>query len=174
MAFRVDKTNIPTASEIANQLVNCYFNDCYCFSNKKQARSTLQIWIEHMAKTPSWVIAMMKTRNKIAAMIGLKHLGELNGLDFDKQIDEYTVGDKVGIFTLLYLTENEIILGDCDKHLDVKVSVFKATDDSRLVSISTVVHVHNFLGKLYMLFVTPMHKIIVPASIKRAETYNAP
>jgi hypothetical protein len=173
MTFKVAKTKVASASEIANQLVGSYYYDCYCFANKQQARNALQIWIDHMAKTPSWVNAMMNTRNKIAAMIGLKNLGELNGLDFDKQTNEYTVGDKVGIFTLLYLTESEIILGDCDKHLNVKVSVFKAADDSRLVSISTVVHVHNFLGKLYMLFVTPMHKLIVPASIKRAETYNA-
>jgi hypothetical protein len=111
----------------------------------------------------------MASRNKIVSMLGLKSVGHLGDIDLNKSINDYQVGDRVGIFTLLFLSDNEVILGDSDKHLDVSVSVYTQADKTHLVSISTVVHVHNFLGKLYMLFVEPMHKLIVPSSIKRAE-----
>jgi 3-polyprenyl-4-hydroxybenzoate decarboxylase len=35
-----------------------------------------------------------------------------------------------------------------------------------IVHVTTVVHVNNALGKLYMFFVAPLHKIIVPCSLK--------
>jgi hypothetical protein len=43
-------------------------------------------------------------------------------VETDKKLSDYKVGDDVGIFTLLSVSQNEIILGDRDKHLDVKVS----------------------------------------------------
>jgi len=98
---------------------------------------------------PKWVNFLMARRNKIVSVMGLKNIGHLGDIDSKKPLDEYRVGDCVGIFTLLFLSDNEIILADSDKHLDVKVSVFKESSESKLISMSTVVHVHNFSGKLY-------------------------
>ena len=111
----------------------------------------------------------MTTRNKVVSLLGLKDLGKLAEKINEKSADEYQVGDRIGIFTLLFISDNEVILADSDKHLDVKLSVHKADNSSDVVTISTVVHVHNLLGKAYMLFVEPMHKLIVPATIKKAE-----
>ncbi|HEY0587344.1 MAG TPA: DUF2867 domain-containing protein, partial [Pseudoduganella sp.] len=82
-----------------------------------------------------------------------------------KPASEYRVGDRAGIFSLLYLSEDEVLLGDSDKHLDVVLSVCKLPQG--VVSVSTIVHVHNWLGRLYMLPVTPLHKIIVKTMLKR-------
>lgn len=173
MTFSLEKSTIPKNSTISKNLSGSYFFDCYSFHSTKQTRKALQIWLDHAAKTPCWVNFLMACRNKIASAIGLKNIGHLGDFDIKKTIDEYSVGDRIGIFTLLFLSDNEIILGDSDKHLDVEVSVYKENSESRLISISTVVHVHNFLGKLYMLFVKPMHKLIVPSSIIRAESIKA-
>ncbi|WP_419723785.1 DUF2867 domain-containing protein [Vibrio sinaloensis] len=35
--------------------------------------------------------------------------------------------------------------------------------------VTTVVHIKNWLGRVYMLPVAPMHKIIVPSSLKALE-----
>ena len=35
------------------------------------------------------------------------------------------------------------------------------------VAMSTVVHVHNALGRIYMLGVTPAHRVIAPAVVAR-------
>lgn len=171
--FPVNKTNVPIGSEIYKNLKGSYYSDSYQFCSSNKQRVALQVWLEHANCTPAWVNVLMASRNKIVSMLGLKNIGLLGDLDANKSINAYRVGDRVGIFTLLFLSDNEVILGDSDKHLDVKVSVHTQKDNADLVSISTVVHVHNFLGKLYMLFVKPMHKLIVPASIKRAEGSNA-
>ncbi|MEH6534724.1 MAG: DUF2867 domain-containing protein, partial [Photobacterium frigidiphilum] len=102
--------------------------------------------------------------------LGLKNLGHLGAVVTAKPAGEYQIGDRVGIFTLLSISDNEVILGDADKHLDVKVSVYKESKEGNLIAISTVVHVHNLLGKVYMSIVTPVHKLIVPSSITRAES----
>nr|WP_087016987.1 DUF2867 domain-containing protein [Thaumasiovibrio subtropicus] len=51
--------------------------------------------------------------------------------------------------------------------LNVQVSfLIEPLGDTTVVHASTSVHVNNDLGKIYMLFVEPMHKIIVPRSLK--------
>jgi hypothetical protein len=171
--FPVSKVSVPINSEIFKTLNGSYYSDSYSFCSNKEDRVALQVWLDHASKIPAWVDFLMASRNKIVSILGLKNIGHLGDLDASKLINEYQVGDRVGIFTLLFLSDNEIILGDSDKHLDVKISVYTQKDKPHLVSISAVVHIHNFLGKLYMFFVEPMHKLIVPASIKRAEGSDA-
>jgi len=170
MAFSVEKSSIPQASTISKELTGSYYSDCYSFHTRQPSRKALRVWLDHAAKMPKWINFLMALRNKIVSLMGLKNLGHLGDIDSKKPLDEYRIGDRVGIFTLLFLSDNEIILGESDKHLDVKVSVFKERCEGELISMSTVVHVHNFSGKLYMLFVKPMHKLIVPSSIIRAES----
>ena len=158
MAFPVKKICVPINSEIFKTLNGSYYSDSYSFCSRKENRVALQVWLDHASQIPAWVNFLMASRNKIVSMFGLKNIGHLGDLDVNKSIYEYQVGDRVGIFTLLYLSDSEIILGDSDKHLDVKLSVYTQREKTHLVSISTVVHVHNFLGKLYMLFVEPMYR----------------
>ncbi|MGB0867376.1 MAG: DUF2867 domain-containing protein, partial [Granulosicoccaceae bacterium] len=85
----------------------------------------------------------------------------------NRPIDEYQVGDRVGIFSIHSISEKEVILEDKDKHLHAKVSVLvQPYGEQALVQASTVVHTNNTLGKVYMFFVTPVHKLIVPASLR--------
>ena len=60
-------------------------------------------------------------------------------------------------------------LGDSDKHLDVVLSVHRAPlgGDAVTITVTTVVHVKNWLGHMYMLPVRPMHRLITPAVLSR-------
>ena len=110
----------------------------------------------------------MTLRNKIVARLGLKDMGPLRGIDPRKPSGAYRIGDQAGIFKILELHEREVILGETDKHLDVMISVTKQDmPGCTVASVSTVVHVHNVMGRLYMLFVTPAHRIIAPATVSR-------
>ena len=169
MKKQITLCDVPTNSQLSTVLKDAYFYDAHQFSTRFSNKSALEIWLAHANATPAWINALMTTRNKVASLLGLKDLGKLADKINEKSADTYQVGDRVGIFTLLFLSDNEVILADSDKHLDVKLSVYKAGNHSDDVTISTVVHVHNFLGKAYMLFVEPMHKLIVPATIKKAE-----
>ena len=168
MHARISKGNIPKDSQIAKQQNGAYFSDAYHFETSYPERVSLEVWLAHMTTIPTWINFLMASRNKIVSLLGLKNLGHLGAIDKKKAIADYQKGDAVGIFTLNFITDNEIILTDVDKHLTVNVSVYKTHKDNRFITISTVVHVHNFLGKIYMLLVKPLHKLIVPSTIKRA------
>jgi hypothetical protein len=67
-------------------------------------------------------------------------------------------------------TDNEIVIGENDKHLDFRVSLLfdenKNHFDEKSLTISTTVKFHNWLGVLYFLPVRPFHKLIVPAMLQ--------
>ncbi|MOA52080.1 hypothetical protein D3C78_1753160 [compost metagenome] len=76
----------------------------------------------------------------------------------------------MGIFTLVCNTPEEVLLVDRDKHLDVYISLLcqaVTADSPRTVVLSTVVHPHNLLGRLYMLPVAPFHRFIAPIALGR-------
>ena len=111
----------------------------------------------------------MRLRNRIVStFFGLKDLGPMDAVRADRPLAEYRVGDRVGIFTLLHLSDDEVVLGDFDKHLRARVSVCRTRlDGGAAFAVSTVVHVNNLLGRAYLFFVVPVHRRIVPAVMAR-------
>ena len=169
MSAAVRAAQVPPGSEIERQLPGAYFHDSYqaLLPARAVGSSALALSLQTFLKTPVWIDFLMRLRNRVVGLVGLKNLGSFNHLDPGKPASAYRVGDRVGIFSLRYLTDMEVILADSDKHLDVQVSVCKLMrDEAALVNISTVVHVHNRLGKLYMFFVAPAHKMIAPATLR--------
>jgi hypothetical protein len=160
---------VPGSSDISKQLQGADYFDSYEIALEHAGRSALEIYLGVISKTPAWVNFLMAARNRVVRFVGLKNLGHLGDLQRTKAARDYRIGDRVGIFTLLSNTDNEIIMGDSDKHLDVKVSICKlAQGGKESVASTTVVHIHNLLGRVYMLFVIPFHKLIVPAVLVRA------
>jgi hypothetical protein len=163
---------VPVPSDISRHLPGADFFDSYEISLEHSGRSALEIYLGVIRKTPAWVNFLMATRNRVVLLFGLKNLGHLGDLSKNKAASDYRIGDRVGIFSLLSMTENEIILGDSDKHLDVKLSICKLVRENReTVATTTVVHIHNLLGRIYMSFVIPFHRLIAPAVLARAVDY---
>jgi hypothetical protein len=159
---------VPISSDIAKQLQEADFFDSYAMPLEHAGRSALEIYLGVISKTPAWINFLMAARNRVVMLFGLKNLGHLGAINEGKPASDYCIGDRIGIFTLLSNTDNEVIMGDADKHLEVKLSVCKlAQGGKESVATTTVVHIHNLLGRVYMLFVVPFHKLIVPAVLAR-------
>jgi hypothetical protein len=174
MKSSVNVIEVPNNSEISRYIPGAYFYDSYELPIESASSSALEIYLGVVAKTPQWVNTLMTIRNRAVTLVGLKNLGHLSDIKSSKSASDYKVGDRIGIFSLLFLSENEIILGDSDKHLEARVSVCKLAEGTRnSIAVSTVVHVHNMLGRVYLFFVVPVHRIIVPAMLRRA-TSSAP
>jgi hypothetical protein len=166
----VKMVSVPLNSQISQHLIDANFFDAFQFSLAPSQRSALAIYLDVISKTPSWISFLMALRNRAAPMFGIKNLGALTDICGCKRAEDYRVGDRVGIFTIHSMTPDEVILIDADKHLEAKVSVCKSSDEPHnLVTVSTVVHVHNLLGHLYMFFVVPFHKRIVPSVLHESE-----
>jgi len=159
---------IPKEAQIYQYVEEAYFSDCFSSSIDGESKTAMDVALDLNKATPKWVDYLMALRNKVVSRIGLKDLGVLSNISKEKAANDYQVGDQVGIFTLHHKAVNEVILEDDDKHLNVKVSLYLEPKDGVVkVSISTVVHVYNRLGRFYMFFVGPVHKIIVPAVIAK-------
>ena len=161
---------VPPASEINARLPGAYFHDCYVISVPYSTHTALSYFLTALEKTPAWVNSLMGLRNKIVRLVGLKDLGGLGQLSPSKPASAYAPGDRVGIFTLISNSPDEALLGDRDKHLDVVLSIYKhplGQGDVQSISVTTVVHIHNLLGRIYMLPVTPLHRLIAPAMLTR-------
>ncbi len=117
---------------------------------------------------PVWGKKMFAFRNKIVGLFGLK-----TGAEKEKKQPgndaQYEVGERIGLFKVFDKTNNEIILGEDDRHLDFRVSLLfdkNEDEEENSLTISTTVKFHNWLGVLYFLPVRPFHKLIVPAMLK--------
>jgi Protein of unknown function (DUF2867) len=161
----VIESKVPPQSLIHSTLPSAYFYDAYSVASPNSEHSALQIWLDALPKMPIWIDRAMQLRNFIVSKVGLRDAGKLSNVGDKKPINDYKVGDQVGVFTLRSFSPDEVVMGDNDKHLDVQISLCKVAGNQ--VVVSTVVHVHNWMGRIYMFFVTPMHRVIVPKFLSK-------
>ena len=155
--------DMPSGSRIAQALPNNNFADCYRFDDLWPNKNALETYLALVTRTPGWMNTLMAMRNQAVRLVGLKHLGNLSTAVNHKPASDYKVGDRVGIFSIKHLQDHQVVLFDDDKHLLVQLSVVKHVVDCKpVVSLGTVVHTHNRLGRFYMAIVGPVHGFIVP------------
>ena len=170
MPLKPQPIAVPPASALHAQTGDADFHDAYRLPLDPGERPMLAVCRDVLFRAPAWVEALMALRNRLVRWVGLKDLGRFSAIDPARPLDSYRVGDRLGIFTIVSLADDEVVLGDNDRHLNVQVAVCRLHEPAgaRAVAVSTVVHVHNALGRLYMLFVGPAHKLIAPAVLSRA------
>ena len=119
------------------------------------------------AQQPRWVGRLMGVRDLLVAGFGLKTATQLQ--------DPAVAGHhpRVGIFRIHETRPHEIVLGEDDRHLDFRLSVLlepvpAAGGAAAQVVLSSVVHCHNRLGRLYILLIAPFHRAVVQATLRRA------
>lgn len=112
-----------------------------------------------------WVDLLIRIRNSLVRLFGLK---TGNKKDFTESIN-YPIGAKVGgYFTVIYRSENEIVMGENDKHLNFRVAVMKKKSEQDCsIYVTTIVKFNNIWGRIYFLPVKPFHQIIVKSLLRR-------
>ena len=123
-----------------------------------------------MANEPRWIAALMRIRDALVGGFGLKTAGQLR-----------TPGSlaRIGIFRVYESTAREVVMGEDDRHLDFRASVLyrsaeAASTTPPSVIFSTVVRCHNVAGRLYLLVISPFHRLIVQAFLRRAAEVGWP
>ncbi|MGB1040741.1 MAG: DUF2867 domain-containing protein [Flavobacteriales bacterium] len=159
---QISKSNIPDDSVINKFISEIDYQDCYSFSTLNNSKSIQELYIAIFSSAPKWVEGLMRFRNWIVKFFGLK-------TEMKKAPDsEFEVGDKVGIFKIFDIQENEIIAGEDDKHLNFRVSIYRKIEETSTISIATLVHYNNGFGRFYMSIVKPFHRLVVKSLIKKA------
>jgi hypothetical protein len=123
---------------------------------------------------PAWFSLLMRIRDEIMAIFGVKRSTEIQAAAEEKGVDT------VGVFPVRSRTKDEIIVGENDSHLDFQTSVLirrehrndelkHAQNDSKgeELVVTTVVHCHGLFGKIYIMIIRTFHVMIVKYSLAR-------
>jgi Protein of unknown function (DUF2867) len=76
--------------------------------------------------------------------------------------------DHIAFFSVLNEQADEIVLGAHDRHFDFRLSLIRnASDNGEQLVMTTVVQVHNLLGRVYIQAIRPFHHLVVKRTMLR-------
>jgi Protein of unknown function (DUF2867) len=142
-------------------LPGAQFGDAYQTTVKGQSLDPLEAARRAVYGAPNWINILLRVRTILVKPFGLKP-GE------SPLRDKATVSN-IGIFPILDQQPQRLTLGLNDKHLDFRllIDVRELGGGTQAVTASTLVKTHNALGRVYLAFVKPFHRIIVPAMLAK-------
>ncbi len=164
---------LPPQSAVANLYKSVNLADAFSIQLPPSASSDPDVLARFFfSHQPVWIRVLTKIRDAIVAGFGLKTSGQLASGAGDAK------GRRISFFRVYSTSETEIVLGEDDKHLDFRVSLLcsrrVAPQTGHTLTLSTVVHCHNLLGRAYILVIAPFHRLVVKASLRRAAEIGWP
>ncbi len=120
---------------------------------------------------PVWATKLLQLRDTLVSVFGLKTAKQLTTPSADAS------EKRIAIFKIYASNAKEVFLGEDDSHLDFRISVQirPATASSTpQLTVATVVHCHNLLGRTYITLIAPFHRLIVQAALRRAAKLGWP
>ena len=166
------QNQIPVPSLLDKHSASFDYIDCFrCQVSHQNPNADITVFYKaFMTSGPSWTEFLLNLRDKAVGIFGLK---TTNRQSYNKDLTNnltFAIGERHGLFKLFDKSENELLLGEDDKHLNFRVSLLiepvgTATDKTSL-SITTAVKFNNLFGRIYFMPVKPIHKLIVRSTLK--------
>jgi len=76
--------------------------------------------------------------------------------------------EKIGFFPIVSESQDRVIAGFDDKHLDFRIIVeIEPRDKSQLVRLTTVIRRHNWVGRAYLATILPFHRLIIKLALDK-------
>jgi hypothetical protein len=169
--MKVIKTTLPAQSVLAGNKKKYDYIDSFegSYFDRKNNITSAQIGKAFFSSSPAWVDKLFAWRNKIVSLLGLKTSGQpLNRQELLAKF-HCEPHEQMGLFKVFERTDHEVVLGEDDKHLNFRVSLFKSDigdSNQKKLTISTTVAFNNRFGKIYFFLIKPFHALIVPTILK--------
>jgi hypothetical protein len=152
---------VTPATDLNTLLAGAQFTDAYRIEIDDRTLDARHAAERMMARQPRWAEALVTLRNLVVTPFGLKPSGA----------GDATSLGMIGIFPVISETPDRLVAGFNDKHLDFRVVVdIAGPGQSRQVTLTTLVHTHNWLGRNYLAVITPFHRLIAPALLRQVGT----
>jgi len=145
----------------AQWLDGAQFADAFCIRINETGIDARGAAMRMFGHSPRWVEALIALRNLLVAPFGLKRSG---------------AGDRgrlgmIGIFPVISETPERLVVGFDDIHLDFRVVIdVGAAGSCRQVTATTLVKMHNRLGRFYLAAIMPFHRLVVKAMLRQVVT----
>lgn len=147
------RTKLPATSALAAEQLEYPYRDSKCRPVMGDAAGSDELIAAFLAAPPGWLDTLMQARDRIVGRFGLKTASARQGVAHAP----FRTGQQLGVFRVLHLAPDEVILGEDDRHLDFRVSLLI---DGGQLRVSTLVRPHNVFGWLYLIIVLPFHHLI--------------
>lgn len=165
---KVEPADLPPASRLSSSFGRADFADAFSVDLPKEASGDAEVLTRHVFEhQPAWIAMLLSIRDNFVRPFGLKRAADLQAGG----------SDRISIFRVFDRYQNEIILGEDDRHLDFRVSVLLQPASEgrpgRLI-VSTLVFYNRLLGRAYIVLIAPFHRLVVRASLDRAQKRGWP
>ena len=164
---QVSKIAMPSESRLAPGLAGSAFHDAFEARLDDLTLTAVEIAAASLRSTPRWVEALLTVRNAMAKPFGVTPVTPLGRLE-PATSGAWRAGDRFGMFNVMCIDDDELVLGIDDAHLDVRISVLRRRARSTYV-IASLVHTHNAVGTVYMWPVGLVHPLIVNVLMARLQ-----
>ncbi|HEV7331471.1 MAG TPA: DUF2867 domain-containing protein [Flavisolibacter sp.] len=164
---------LPDQSFLFHTLQRCHYIDrCQKMFADVQDDIQLTDAVQAFFSTePYWVKVLLAFRNKVGSFLGLKPF--LSGFTEERNWWYDTKSEGLISFPLQLFShsENEIVLGADDRHLNFRISFFLENGHlpgTKRLTVTTMVQFNNSWGRVYFLPVQPMHRLVMPSLLRNA------
>ena len=167
----IRQVHIPHGSLIAQAFATPDYADAYAIRLPTESATDVDSVVRTLFTAhPRWIDALMALRNKLVRLIGQKtpprgaHEREI------RKIRNLQPGSVAGIFHVLARNDDEIVLGEDDRHLDFRLSVLvRRQAGVAWAVVTTVVRFNGRWGRAYFVPVRPFHQLIIPAMLRNMQ-----
>ena len=166
--FQIIEELIPRSDKILVSFGQANYEDSFCLILETKKIFDVDFIIFKIIKSlPNWFKILLNLRNTIARIFGLK-TGEIENI-FDNSARLSIKQDQsIGDFFILLKYKKHLITELNDKHLNFRFSILiRENEGITKVSLSTIVKLNNFFGRIYFFLVKPFHRLIIPNILKR-------
>lgn len=164
--MRIRKESLLNPDYLNHDYIDSYEYVIIDFDDKISVHDIAETFVK---PGPEWFEGLFKIRNMIVSVFKLKnHAAIKENIGVNRKWDP---GVQAGIFTVFDKSENEIILGEDDKHLKLRISLMLekngCNEREKRITVTTIVKVNNRLGRYYFFIIKPIHRTIVPFLLKQ-------
>jgi hypothetical protein len=168
ITYAIREVSMPSDSALPSSFGVSDFADAYEVPLSRPDLTVEQAYWGVFGEVPTWVRCLMILRGCIALRLGLAHSFREPAMSHEG-VPIFEPGIRVGQFLVQSISEQELIVGNDDQHLNFRISALKTEREGRtFLTISTAVKIHNNLGRLYMCVVKPFHRFVAPHMVRRA------
>jgi len=157
----VRETALPKSSALTALREPGDFLDCFFGPHGPAPVTTVSAARIALSQMPAWAKTLSAARNAIVGPLGLKTGARPQQVSPDTPL---AIGDTIGIFKIFSISDTEIIVGEDDRHLNFRASIFR---DDKGFYLSTWVKPHNLAGRVYLATIMVFHKLIVADAVRR-------
>lgn len=140
----------PPDPDCTAALPGCDFADAFSVAVARREIDPTQAMRLAFGTPPGWISALMTTRNAVMGRLGYKAPRIQRG------------------FPVLRTGPGMELSGLDDAHLDFRALLrVQPEGNGSRITLTTAVHTHNRLGRLYLAAIMPFHKLIVRNMLRR-------